>query len=48
MCCKNDTELNSEEDLYREICGRADALGMDSLTENEQAFLERFICVECL
>lgn len=39
-----------EEDVVTldDLCERVDFYGMESLTENEQAFLEGHICVDCI
>ena len=47
-CGVNDTEFNRDDDLWNDLCERADALGGESLTENEQHFLNSDLCSECV
>jgi len=48
LCGVNDTKFNRYEDLWNDLCERADTLGMESLTENEQHFLHNDLCSGCV
>ncbi|HEY5588839.1 MAG TPA: hypothetical protein VIK86_07785 [Candidatus Paceibacterota bacterium] len=47
--CKHcgDKIYTPDQDLYNELCRQADALGMESLTENQQMLVNQDICEEC-
>lgn len=47
-CKKCGNEFNPHgEDYYEDLCEQADALGVDSLTENQQLVLKGSLCEEC-
>jgi hypothetical protein len=46
--CKNPVDLSLVKEEFGELFSQADALGMESLTENQQVVLERKVCsIEC-
>ena len=42
--CKNPVDWNQVKDEFGELFAQADALGMESLTENQQVVLEGHCC----
>lgn len=47
MRCGRNISKVSDEDLRNEYAEQSDALGMESLTENQQMLVSGFICEEC-
>lgn len=47
ISCGEDMSLFSESDIKKYLCSRADSLGMESLTEEEQLVVEGKLCDAC-
>ena len=45
--CGCDDINNIDGDIRDELCAQADALGMESLTENQQMLVNGDICEQC-